>query len=211
MFIEIPRTYVAVTYFKSDELFDECRVMVDEDWLSEIEEKYIVEDISYDPEQEMKFLTNNPTNSSISTIFEFTSGKLPDDDATLSRTQKWFSYIDSLPYRLEFAVEVKDKRTMTIGDVSSILAERYLEILNSVKTIDTSLNRCSNENLVFMCEEIIKKEMVDDKISRWLGFIQGCMAMKGYIDVDDERKFSRPLFQCVYKNQGTIQNTNEKS
>lgn len=37
-------------------------------------------------------------------------------------------------------------------------------------------------------------EMPADKAGRWLGFIQGCLAMRGLISVSEERNFTRPYF-----------------
>lgn len=54
-----------------------------------------------------------------------------------------------------------------------------------------------HKNLYWTCSQIIEEELHEDKISRWIGFIQGVMSVKGYISVDEERDFSRPLFHEV--------------
>lgn len=51
-----------------------------------------------------------------------------------------------------------------------------------------------------MVNRIITEDLPEDKISRWIGFIQGVMSVKGYISVNEERDFSRPLFHSVYHN-----------
>lgn len=40
-----------------------------------------------------------------------------------------------------------------------------------------------------------------DKLGRWVGFIQGVLAANGILDVDKERKLSRPCFEAVYREQ----------
>ncbi len=41
-----------------------------------------------------------------------------------------------------------------------------------------------------------------DKLSRWLGFIQGTLIERGYTSIDEERNVTRPLFQEAYQNEG---------
>lgn len=42
-----------------------------------------------------------------------------------------------------------------------------------------------------------------DKLSRWLGFIQGCLVCKGLCDVDTERSYTREFFRKAYIEEGT--------
>ncbi len=37
-----------------------------------------------------------------------------------------------------------------------------------------------------------------DKMHRWLGFVQGVLAARGAIRVDEERNYTRPIFQELY-------------
>lgn len=59
-----------------------------------------------------------------------------------------------------------------------------------------------------MCYTILKHTEIDnmlmteDKVSRWLGFIQGIMTINGWITVEQERETTRPLFHQAYKEQG---------
>jgi len=74
--------------------------------------------------------------------------------------------------------------------------------------------RLSMENLAWMCTEAIScaAALPDDKASRWLGFVQGCLAMRGLIDVDEEREISRPLFHGAAAEMGqTIPKTRARS
>lgn len=64
--------------------------------------------------------------------------------------------------------------------------------------------RLSLENLRWMATQCIDhvSEWPEDKINRWLGYIQGCLAMRGLIDVDGERAFTRPLFHALAIEKG---------
>jgi len=61
-------------------------------------------------------------------------------------------------------------------------------------------DKTSAAHLSWMCKEILNniRTMQPDKISRWIGFIQGVMAANGLLDVDEERNRTRPLFEAAY-------------
>lgn len=60
--------------------------------------------------------------------------------------------------------------------------------------------RLSLVNLLFLCDAGIRlnTNIPEDKASRWIGFLQGCLCMRGTTTVDIERDFTRPLFLSVY-------------
>jgi len=41
-----------------------------------------------------------------------------------------------------------------------------------------------------------------EKMSRWLGFVQGILWQAGFINLKEERDFSRPLIHKAYKDAG---------
>lgn len=49
-------------------------------------------------------------------------------------------------------------------------------------------------HLAWMLEEILLEYMTETKANRWLGYIQGVMACKGYINVSEERNRTRNIF-----------------
>lgn len=54
-----------------------------------------------------------------------------------------------------------------------------------------------------MCREAIgSPDMLVDKQSRWLGYVQGIMTVHGLLDVEEEREFSRPIFHQAYRAMG---------
>lgn len=41
-----------------------------------------------------------------------------------------------------------------------------------------------------------------DKTSRWIGFVQGVLAARGFLNVDAERDRTRPIFHEAYRQMG---------
>lgn len=56
-------------------------------------------------------------------------------------------------------------------------------------------------------KELVEKALLEinnfpiDKLSRWLGFVQGYVIFSNQTTIDNERDFSRPLFHEAYKNE----------
>lgn len=61
-------------------------------------------------------------------------------------------------------------------------------------------DRTSTRNLSWMVHHALANlnNWPVDKTSRWIGFVQGCLACKGFLDVDSERERTRPLFHHAY-------------
>lgn len=101
-----------------------------------------------------------------------------------------------------------NKPPETIHEASLQLFAPYADIIRGEieKNPDPLADdpRLSLENLLWMCETAASKadQMREDKISRWLGFVQGCLAMRRLIDCDAEREISRPLFYSAYRHNG---------
>jgi hypothetical protein len=69
------------------------------------------------------------------------------------------------------------------------------------------LNETNNkEYLVDFCDTALTLDN-PDKLSRWVGFIQGVLYERGMIDVTVERDFSRELYRPVYDRIGYNSNT----
>jgi len=81
-----------------------------------------------------------------------------------------------------------------INLVSIELFKRYLYLIKPSKIKQ-------RDKLMSMCEFCISHpEMLTDKMSRWLGFIQGVLYANNLIDINKERDLSRPLFHKAYAN-----------
>jgi len=77
----------------------------------------------------------------------------------------------------------------TSGRVDPLFEDRYLSL----------------KNLLWMCDQAIAEHdsLPIDKISRWLGCVQGCLASRGLISIEAERDFTRLLFHEAYRLEGT--------
>ena len=79
-----------------------------------------------------------------------------------------------------------------INSASIVLFTRYLGVIKQSKSKHRN-------KIIAMCEYCIDHpDMHIDKMSRWLGFIQGVMYTEGLIKIPEERDFSRPLFHKAY-------------
>ena len=92
-----------------------------------------------------------------------------------------------------------------VQHATAALFTRYAEFIEAARAEAPDLlaadARLSLENLLWICREGAARieELPEDKTSRWLGFVQGCLAMRQIIDVDEERNVSRPLFHEAYR------------
>lgn len=65
-------------------------------------------------------------------------------------------------------------------------------------------DKCSYSNCRWMMEQCQKgiDTLPVDKISRWIGFVQGVLASRNVIDVNAERDRTRPFFHEAYAEMG---------
>jgi hypothetical protein len=64
----------------------------------------------------------------------------------------------------------------------------------------------TKEYLLNFCKKALEeKKMTVDKLSRWLGFIQGVLIMNGVLEQEQERTRTRAIFQEIYKKYNIIQ------
>ncbi len=59
---------------------------------------------------------------------------------------------------------------------------------------------CTADSIKKLCTEAIinTAEYPEDKLNRWLGFVQGILIVQGFTTVEAERNFTRPLFKAVH-------------
>lgn len=87
---------------------------------------------------------------------------------------------------------------------SVTLFTRYRDVIlnNSSKLdVDDAPAECTSVHLLNLCNEVIinHQKYPFDKLSRWMGFVQGILAKDGLISVTEERDFSRPLLHAIHK------------
>lgn len=91
-----------------------------------------------------------------------------------------------------------------INDVHVTLASRYQSMLHNVASIENIPDELNADNLRWMSERIIAKsqDMPDDKVGRWIGWIQAGCVLRGLTTSRVEREFSRALFHAAYAAEG---------
>lgn len=64
----------------------------------------------------------------------------------------------------------------------------------------------SAPHLLWMLDELDRKldRFPVDKTGRWIGYVQGVLACNGFLDVNEERDRTRPLFQKAYSTAEAI-------
>lgn len=199
MMIEIPRVYIDIFRISIDPktFIPQMDILINKTWTESLREKYFIIDFNIDDsgDQWAEQLAESAEMS-----FRFTEGDQTDNDRVAELTSWYFNQRDKSSVRAEFIVNVIEKNKISLRDIFSILARRYHDILVDKVGIDDKLDKMSNTNLSWMTTEILNNQnMPCDKVSRWIGFIQGCMSMKGYLDVDSERDFSREYFHAYYQ------------
>jgi hypothetical protein len=80
-----------------------------------------------------------------------------------------------------------------------MLFERYRLIMQETQLPFPNQDQCGRTHLIHLCHEAIFRiettSMPYGKVCRWLGFIQGVLCSAGIITVEQERDFTRPIFQ----------------
>lgn len=76
------------------------------------------------------------------------------------------------------------------------MIHRYIEKIKESEMVD-------KDRWILYCETALKLEN-PDKLSRWLGFIQGILYSQYEISIDEERDFSRDLYKAIYDLMGYV-------
>lgn len=99
-----------------------------------------------------------------------------------------------------------------LREAHRVLFQRYLDIIGRREDAGAD-PKTSVQNCAWMCRTALDEldTLPVDKLSRWLGFVQGVLATLGLIRVDTERDFSRPLFHAAYRQDGNVPPTRERS
>lgn len=83
---------------------------------------------------------------------------------------------------------------------------RYSSIISENEATLLTMNlpeKCNFAHLSKLVNEAINNldKYPTDKMHRWLGFIQGVLCVTGFINVDEERDFSRPLLHSYHSDK----------
>lgn len=130
------------------------------------------------------------------------------------------SELDGLLSRLEQADEMAlNSRLYRAFDYEDPLVEATHEVVRKLLPLADTLidleggidaapkagqqQEVSGINLRWMAFHILEnKHLPIDKISRWLGFMQGVLAVRGLLSVKKERDATRSIFHRAYKAMG---------
>jgi hypothetical protein len=74
----------------------------------------------------------------------------------------------------------------------------YQTLLEDEKTV-LKYPEYTKEYLLNFCKKALEEKMTVDKLSRWLGFIQGVLIMNAILEQEQERNRTRVIFQEIYK------------
>ena len=96
--------------------------------------------------------------------------------------------IDDLPVRMAH----KDTILELIPLIPNVIPGSGLR--TSPTNLRWMLQRCLDEILTFPV----------DKLGRWVGFVQGVLALSGFMDVDEERNRTRDRFHNAYLSTGQV-------
>lgn len=86
-------------------------------------------------------------------------------------------------------------------EAHKILMERYIEVIKNSTMTDGEKAHWIN----FCITALSVKN--SDKLSRWVGFIQGLLYGRGFITVEEERDFSREIYKPIYDKYGLDSST----
>ena len=86
------------------------------------------------------------------------------------------------------------------------LAQWYVDRLDVLQDWETSVEEVTRERLIAFCkhqiDRILSWELPDDKIWRWLWFVQWALVTLWIETVEGERNRTRPLFHEAYRKSG---------
>ena len=119
-------------------------------------------------------------------IEQYLNGTLDSLDTSL--------YSNSVLVAIDVLKKVKEESKPIHGDFYPELRQRYFDLLNCAP-IENSNEALTDSHLAWMLTELSNPDMSETKKHRWLGYIQGVMATKTHIVVNDERDATRDVFK----------------
>lgn len=97
-----------------------------------------------------------------------------------------------------------DPKMKAVRAANLVTAQELLSLIPHV--IVGSTQRTSPSNLRWVLNRVI--EEIDtfplDKMGRWIGFVQGVLALSNHLDVDEERDRTRERYHAAYIATGQV-------
>lgn len=94
----------------------------------------------------------------------------------------------------EIYLEMVEENKPIHGNFFNDLRQRYFDLLNCTP-IENPSEPLNDTHLAWMLTKLSDDTMSETKKHRWLGYIQGCMAFRGFITVNEERDNTRDVFK----------------
>jgi hypothetical protein len=92
---------------------------------------------------------------------------------------------------------------MNLLEAHYLMIERYKKIINETDNQDFDKDYWMN-----FCDTALTLQNTD-KLSRWVGFLQGNLFQFKIIDIDEERNYSREIYKPIYIKNGMDSKTVE--
>jgi len=119
-------------------------------------------------------------------IEQYLNGTLDSLDTSL--------YSNSVLISIDMLKKMQEESKPIHGDFYPELRQRYFDLLNC-EPVENSNEALTDSHLAWMLTELSKPDMSETKKHRWLGYIQGVMATKSHIVVNEERDATRDVFK----------------
>jgi hypothetical protein len=103
-------------------------------------------------------------------------------------------YSFDINYYYRLFLKVKEQSKPIHGDFYPDIRQRYFDLLNC-EPIENSDEPLRDTHIAWMLKKLSDDDMSETKKQRWLGFIQGCMAYRGLLNVNEERDATRDVFK----------------
>ena len=81
------------------------------------------------------------------------------------------------------------------------LLEAHRTVIKRYKNMITTSNMEDKDYWLSYCETALTLTN-SDKLSRWVGFLQGVLVSRNFITVDEERNFTRTIYKPIYNKLG---------
>lgn len=87
----------------------------------------------------------------------------------------------------------------TIREATAVVLKACRTTLSLLPSDD--MEHVGTVHLSWMCDQALAHldDWPIDKLNRWLGYIQGVMTARGFLDPDEERERTRPIFHAAYR------------
>lgn len=88
------------------------------------------------------------------------------------------------------------------------LIEAHRKLINRYRNLIIGKNFTDEKELLGFCDLALDLQN-PDKLSRWVGYLQGILVERKIVSVESERNWSRPIYKPIYEKLGHDTTTRE--